>query len=337
MVKMKTNFIVISFKKYFMTILCLVFLFSLVVFSETNLNAAKFGLALWATSVVPSLFPFFVATELLCNTNIIYIAGKYLKNIVRKVFNVPGEGAIALIMGIISGYPTGAKVIVNLKEKDILSKEEAERLLAFTNNSGPLFILGTIGVSFLNNKRIGYILLITHILACLTVGYIFRNWKKDKLRVFNLCQTDSLKKNMSISEFGEILGNSIKKSIGTILNIGGFVVIFSVIISILETSSFFDIILNFTNGVGLQGEMIVSMLKGILELTNGAKAVSLFGISNFNIAILAFLIGFGGISVMLQVYSIIVKENISIRPYIYGKLLQGILAFLYTLIFLVLL
>lgn len=337
MVKMKANFIVISFKKYFITILCLGFLLSLVVFSETNLNAAKYGLALWATSVVPSLFPFFVATELLCNTNIIYIAGKYLKNIVRKAFNVPGEGAIALIMGIISGYPTGAKVIVNLKEKDILSKEEAERLLAFTNNSGPLFILGTIGVSFLSNKNIGYILLVTHILACLTVGYIFRNWKKDKSRIINIYKNDSLKKNMSISEFGEILGNSIKKSIGTILNIGGFVVIFSVIISILETSNIFDMVSTIAHNFGFSGEATIGILKGILELTNGAKAMSLFGISNFNIAILAFLIGFGGISVMLQVYSIIVKENISIRPYIYGKLLQGVFAFFYTLIFLVLL
>lgn len=336
MVKTKTNFIVISMKKYFITVLCLGFILALVMFSETNLEAAKYGLALWATSVVPSLFPFFVATELLCNTNIIYMAGKYLKNIVNKLFNVPGEGAIALVMGIISGYPTGAKVIVNLKEKEVLSKEEAERLLAFTNNSGPLFILGTIGISFLNDKKIGYILLFTHILACLTVGYIFRNWKKDKPRVFNIYKTDSLKKNISISEFGEILGNSIKKSIGTILNIGGFIVIFSVIISILETSRILEMLLNLANMIGLQGEIIVGIFKGILELTNGVKSVSLLELSNLNISIIAFLIGFGGISVMLQVYSIISKEKISIKPYIYGKLLQGVLAFSYTLIFLTL-
>ena len=334
MVRTKTNLIVISFKKYFLTIICLVFMFSLVVFSESNLIAAKDGLVLWATSVVPSLFPFLVATELLCNTNLIYIVGKYLKNIVNKVFNVPGEGALVLVMGIISGYPTGAKVIVNLKENEVLSKEEAERLLAFTNNSGPLFILGTIGISFLNSKKIGYILLFTHILACLTVGYIFRNWKKDKTRTFNTYKNDNLKNNISISEFGEILGNSIKKSIGTILNIGGFIVIFSVIISILEKSNIFNIILNFTNSIGLEGELIVGVIKGVVELTNGAKYVSLLGTYSFNIAILAFLIGFGGISVMLQVYSIISKENISIKPYIYGKFLQGIFAFLYTLIFL---
>ena len=151
------------------------------------------------------------------------------------MFNVPGEGVIVLILGIISGYPTGAKIIVDLKEKGILNKEEAERLLAFTNNSGPLFILGTIGISFLNNKKIGYVLLITHILAALTVGILFRNWKIDKktyLKRNNFNREES--KNISLSKFGEILGNSIKKSIVTILNIGGFIVMFSVIISILE-------------------------------------------------------------------------------------------------------
>lgn len=59
----------------------------------------------------------------------------------RPLFNVPGEGSYALLMGIVSGYPIGAKIIVNLKEKGICNKIEAERLLAFTNNSSPLFII----------------------------------------------------------------------------------------------------------------------------------------------------------------------------------------------------
>ncbi len=332
---LKNNFIVVSIKKYFITLLCLVFLFSLLFFSETNLIAAKNGILLWGESVLPTLFPFFVATEILCNTNIIYIAGKYLKNIVKKLFNVPGEGVIALLLGIISGYPTGAKVIVNLKEKGILTKEEAERLLSFTNNSGPLFILGTIGVSFLKNKELGYLLLIIHILASLTVGIIFRNWKKNlNLNRVSKKEEFEISKDIAISEIGEILGNSIKKAIMTILNIGGFIVIFSVIISILDNSDFFIFIGNIFNFIGIQSELVIGILKGMLELTTGAKAVSLLDFSNLNIAIISFITGFGGISVMLQVYSIIGKENISIKPYIYGKLLQGLLAFIYTIIIL---
>ena len=96
----------------------------------------------------------------------------------RPLFNVPGEGVFALIMGTISGYPVGAKIATNLREKNNCTKEEAERLLAFTNNSGPLFIIGTVGICSFGNTLIGYLLLITHIMSSITVGLIFRFWKK---------------------------------------------------------------------------------------------------------------------------------------------------------------
>ncbi len=79
MEKLKTNFIVINLKKYLVSIISLCFIIALVLYSNTNMQAAKDGLKLWANSVVPSLFPFFVATEILCNTNLVYIARKILK------------------------------------------------------------------------------------------------------------------------------------------------------------------------------------------------------------------------------------------------------------------
>lgn len=89
-------------------------------------------------------------------------------------------GAYAMLMGIISGYPIGAKIVTNFRENGMCSKEECERLLAFTNNSGPLFIIGTVGISLFGNSLIGVLLFITHLLACLTVGFIFRFWKRTK-------------------------------------------------------------------------------------------------------------------------------------------------------------
>ena len=171
--------------------------------------------------------------------------GKFLKKPIQKIFNVPGEGAIAIIMGIISGYPTGAKIVVNFKEKNICSKEEGERLLAFTNNSGPLFILGTVGISLFGSVRIGYVLLVSHIISSLIVGIIFKNWKKSKQKAYTgLVEKVESHRNVGLKDLGEILGNAIKKSIKTILNIGGFIVIFSVILSILRNCGFFNIVEN---------------------------------------------------------------------------------------------
>ena len=89
-------------------------------------------------------------------------------------------GAYAMLMGSISGYPSGAKIVTNFRQNNMCTKEECERLLAFTNNSGPLFIIGTVGISLFYDSLIGVLLFITHLLACLTVGILFRFWKTGK-------------------------------------------------------------------------------------------------------------------------------------------------------------
>ena len=237
------SFLVINLKKYFFTIIFFLFMITLLIFSNNNLIAAQNGLALWAKNVLPTLFPFFVATELLCQTNFTYILGKLLNKLIKPIFNLPGESVIAIILGTISGYPIGAKVVCNLKNQKIITKIEAERLIAFTNNSGPLFILGTVGITLFHNKHLGIILLISHIFSSLTVGYLFRFWKRNKLDVnFREIHFNSKLSPIKISEIGEILGNAIKKSISSILSVGGFIVLFSVILSILENSGILDII-----------------------------------------------------------------------------------------------
>ncbi len=142
--KVRTNFIFIHLRKNALTIIFVLFAIGLICFSRDNLAASKEGLILWATSVVPALLPFFIACELLSSTDIIDILGKKLSKIMRPLFNVPGEGAFPLVMGIISGYPVGAKIVTNFRKNGICTKEESERLITFTNNSGPLFIIGTV-------------------------------------------------------------------------------------------------------------------------------------------------------------------------------------------------
>ena len=172
------KFFVIRIKRNIITIIFLLFTIGLVIFSKGNLSAAKSGLSLWATAVVPSLFPFFIATELLGYTNLIPKLGKIFEKIMKPIFNVPGEGSYAFIMGLISGYPVGAKIVSNFRQEGICTKEEAERLVSFTNNSGPLFIIGTVGCMLFGDTRTGVLLLLTHILACISVGFVMSFWKK---------------------------------------------------------------------------------------------------------------------------------------------------------------
>lgn len=339
----KTNFIFISLRKNILTIIFVLFAIGLIVFSRQNLEASKEGLKLWMTAVVPSLLPFFIACELLSHTNIIDYLGKKLNRIMKPIFNVPGEGAFPLVMGVISGYPVGAKIVTNFRTEGICTKEEGERLLTFTNNSGPLFIIGTVGISLFGNTTIGILLFITHLLSCLTVGFLFRFWKKSKdknIKSFSKISNTKAKIPPKLSSLGSILQNSIMSSVSTIVMIGGFVMLFSVIISILKSTGIFDIfaqiISPLLNVFGIPSNFVNGILAGLVELTNGVASISgiPFRKISVNIIICAFLLGFGGISILLQVLSITSTSDISIKPYIIGKLLQGIFAAFYTYLFL---
>lgn len=337
----KCHFFVLKIKRNIFAILFLAFGTSLLLFSTSNLPAIKKGLSLWANSVVPSLFPFFVATEALMNTNFVNVLGRFLNKIMKPLFNIRGEGSFGFVMGLISGYPVGAKIACDFRENNICSKEECERLLSFTNNSGPLFIVGTVGISMFGNSTIGLLLLITHILACITVGIIFRFWKKNSRspdHVGNKNSNYNKNKNVTFSNLGEVLGKSITNSISTILMIGGFVVIFSSIISILKASGILNsLVLVLTpifDFLHIDSSFISGIITGLLEITNGISSISSINIKaiSVNIIITAFLLGFGGLSVLLQVFSITSRTDLSIKPYIYGKLLHGVLAAFYTFI-----
>jgi len=326
------KFIILKFKKEFWSILFLLFSISLIVFSKSNIISVKSSINICINNVIPSLLPFFIATELLNKSNVPQIFEKIFSKIMKPVFNVPGIGSYALFMGMICGYPIGAKIVTNFRKNNFCTKEEAERLITFTNNSGPLFIIGTVGITLFLDATIGLVLLFTHIAASLTVGFIFRFWKCKR----NSTNTVSLNKTITLNSFGEILSTSIISAIKSITIICGFVIFFGILLSILKNIYAFNILnIIFSpifNILHINLNFITPFFTGLIELTNGINLVSsvISKSLGINVIICAFLLGFGGFSIMFQVLSIISKSDISIKPYIIGKLLHGIIAAIYT-------
>ena len=194
------------------------------------------------------------------------------------------------------------------------------------------------GISLFGNTTIGLLLFFTHLLACLTVGFLFRFWKyNDRENLQNLSTYQINKKTPpSINSLGSILQSSIMSSVSTVVMIGGFVMLFSVIISILNNSNILNILGTFVSPIfsilHIPTEFINGTLSGIVELTNGVSIISNIPIKSIsiNITICAFLLGFGGISILLQVLSITSTSDISIKPYIIAKIMQGAFAAFYT-------
>ncbi len=309
--------------KFILKVFLILFTIFLIIYSKTNIQAVVSSISLFFSKVFPSLFPFFIATELLSHTNIINILNNLLSPFMKRIFNVSGSCSFPFLMGMISGYPTGAKILSDFRKNNICSKEECERMLAYTNNSGPLFIIGTVGTSLFFNTEIGYLLLFAHILGAITVGIIFRNYKNTR--------STSEVEELSISNFSTVLTNSIYNSFKTLGMILGYIILFSIIINIIVSSHILDIFNTLPYSIWIK-----SILLSFLEITNGINLISSIYSKSLipNIVITSFFLGFGGLSVLLQVYSIISKTDLSIKPYIIGKLLHGTISLVYTTIFL---
>ena len=314
----------------------------LVVLPESSLQSASKGALLWWNVVLPSLLPFFICFELFNKSGFVRIIGCFLDPIMKPLFNLPGSCGFALFAGITGGYPLGARLTASLKETNQITKIEAEHLLSFTNNSGPLFILGAVASGIFHNYSIGILLLVSHILSSITVGIIFKRYKSSKRNVNSdtnsvlISRSDANFKSKFKSELstlrsenlniGQIFVDSVKNSVSLIMTIGGFIIFFSVVINIFSQ-------------IGIQqieNVLIKSTFYGFFEITTGIN--NLQSVINTNlsscICFASLILGFGGLCVHMQVLGIILPYNISIKPYLLGKMLHGIISLIYTWAFL---
>lgn len=302
-----------KFSNYLLTVLIIIFGICLIAFSKSNILSVQSSLDLFLNAIFPSLFPFLIVCELLSYTFVFSFLSTKFGRIMNSVFNVSSIGAYPFVLGLFSGYPVGARIVSSLRQENKISKSDGEKLLVFTNNAGPIFILGTIGIGMYGSAKIGFLLYFIHIISSITIGIIlgklYRNMYRDAVS----------STYMDFSTFGEIVSSSIKKAFYTLSTVCGFVILFSLVISMIQVSG----ILNFINNIWIQ-----NFILGLIEITSGINLIS--GISSTNLLVkllfTSFLLGTGGISVLLQVWSVISDSDLSIKPYFIAKILNGALS-----------
>ena len=259
--------------------------------------------------IVPTLFPFFVCANILIYSGVCETLSKAFTFCMRPLFNVSPVGSSAFILGIISGYPLGAMTAGELYKNSYITKTEAERLLSFCNNSGPLFILGSIGVAMYGNIRYGVILYAIHILSSIIVGIAFRFYK----------YRDYIAPDITLSQpqknYGEVFNIALQNSIQTILTVCGAVIIFS-----MASRLFLDLI--------PMSPTVDAFVSGLMEFVTGTVKISNLTIPIAKKLILSSaIVGFAGLSVHVQVIAVIAKYELSLIPYFMGKIMHGIVSF----------
>lgn len=300
------------FKYYIFIMITMLILFN----PQSSLIYARRGMELCCDILAPSLFPFFVCSGLLIYSGFCEVLSKIFRPVMRPLFNVGGAGAAAFILGIISGYPLGASTACSLYDSGYLSKSECERLLAFCNNSGPLFILGSIGTAIYHSPKIGILLYIAHIFAALSVGLIFRFYKK------NDTSAASIPIYTKDGSYGEIFQKALAGSINSILTVCGAVIFSSVIASIMA-----DIL-------PLDG-FFKTIFLSLCELTTGIKSIHALNATIWlKLVLSAAAAGFAGFCVHLQVMGVAAGRGISLLPYILGKALHALLSAVYMAVLL---
>ena len=153
-------------------------LVGLVVYTDACKETAGKAAAMCIELILPSLFPFLVLSNLVIGMGYARALGKACAPVMRRLFNLSGACAGPFLMGIIGGYPIGAKSAVALYESGQCTQSECERMLSFCNNSGPAFILGVVGSGIFSSSKAGILLYAAHVLASVTVGILFRSYKK---------------------------------------------------------------------------------------------------------------------------------------------------------------
>lgn len=319
----------------FFTVVILISLFILLITNtEGVLDSGRKAVDLCLKVIIPSLLPFFIISRLVISTGAINTISRLFGPAVRPLFNLPGSAAFPIIAGWFSGYPAGAKYTADLYKKGLISKRQAERLLCFCNNSGPLFIVGAVGTGYFNSPRLGLILLLCHITGSLTVGilqrFIFRDDPAERVKT-------EKEMPMKIKFSPHMLTDAITDSTAVLLQICGTIIFFAVLVQALETAGVFSVISRLIGLVfGLNvSDYIKILTAGSFEITYGLYLLSRSAETPVNLKILltSFICGFGGFSVFTQITFFCPKE-ISLKKYLYGKLIHGLAASFFTALFL---
>jgi sporulation integral membrane protein YlbJ len=321
----------------------------LIIFPQESFEASKGGLNIWWTIVFPSLLPFLIFSELLISFGVVRFIGVMLEPFMRPLFRVPGVGGFVWAMGLASGFPAGARFTVRLRQEEQLTRIEAERLVCFTNSSNPLFLFVAVAVGFFHNPHLGIILALSHYLGNICVGIIMRfyRWKEEKSHAKVMTKLPSIRQAFSqmhrtrIKEtrpFGSLLGDAVLSSIQTLLMIGGFIILFSVVNKLLFHMNITGLLASGVGGIlhifNFPDSLSLPFISGMFEMTLGSKLTSTVEEATLfqQTVMTSFILAFNGFSIQAQVASIIAATDIRFTPFFLARIAHGILASIITIL-----
>ncbi len=289
--------------------LCLILLSN----PSTYGSACLKGVSVWAINVFPMLFPFFILTKLIVSmqSNKVSILDKFFS----KVYHSPTCSLKTFLLSIIAGYPMGTKLICSLYESKQINLKQAKSMMSFCSVSGPMFMIGTVGVAFLCSIKSGIIILVSNIIASLLNGLIFRPKIQEESKEIMMKTNDV------------VLSDIVQDSLMSILMVGAYIALSFVFLEILNQMKILEtlsILLCKIKFLNLNQDTIVSFLSGIVEITNGISILSKIDVSiKIKTILSSTLVAFSGLSIMMQSLSFLSKLKMKFSDMFKQKFCQA--------------
>ena len=277
-------------------ILCGILVWFLADARQLRLEAAK-ALTLCAGTVIPSLFPFMTVTALLVRLGFGQWLAPHTAGLMAPLFRLPGCASSALLLGLVGGYPIGARTAAKLYASGALTRAEAERLLTFCNNSNPVFLISVLGVGVFGSVRAGLWLWLLHIAAALLTGLLLRGHGTDRRSVPPAI-------SFQAPSLSGAFVSAVRDSASGMLSVCAFVTLFYVLAAPLR---------------GLPGPW-AALTVGVTELFS---LTPLLTCDRTGFLLAAGCAGWGGLSVLCQTAAVLDGTDLSPRPCFLGKLMQG--------------
>lgn len=263
-------------------------------------EGVRSGILFCFSVIIPSIFPFMILADLLVFF-MHFEKIKFLRGLFSRLFKINGYAISVFLIGLISGFPIGAKLSRELYISGKISKNECERLIGISNNASPAFVISGVGYGLFGSLKLGLLLYFISIISSAFAGLITARFAKNEFEIeYN-----------AISSFS--FTESVKSATRACINICGFICFFSVIIHFINQS--------------LKNELLVAFLSSFLEIGNAAKFISSVSLPELiKLPLLSFAIGFSGLSVHFQSKSILSDTDISMNKYYLMKLLSATLS-----------
>jgi len=278
---------------------------------EIAANGIKKGILLTTNTLIPSLFPFLVLSDLALTSNIQGVATKLLARPARVLFGLSENGTAALLLGWLCGVPTGTVSAMTMLKNGQISREEFGRLLLFSNTPSTGFLIGAVGGNLFQSTEVGIVLFFITLLVSLLTGIFL------KLLFGNLEEAATWQSNTKNNEPYSIrFTGAVRHGFTTLLEVTGFVLFFSGVA---------ECVCAVAKELSLPTP-VATLLVGLLELTAGVNTAVLSLSPATAFCLCAFFAGFSGLSICLQLFSLSSAAHPKIFPYLLSKLAQGVLS-----------